>query len=154
MRFIPARLHLVPIRYTWYLHSDGDNMQSNYQCGELPSFPITMAQKSRSSVTKIRSLAELHIVFSLGGVRVQPCGRIRNLVLPSCVQLIKLPEQIFFSLSSIGSVTVLPIISPLFFFHWTCASLENLVMFIPDVNFVFIFIASLKINTKFTSGYP
>ena len=151
IKFRPSRFHLVAISCPWFLHSDGENIKSNHQFCDIPSFPSTMAYKARSPVTKIRDLTELHIVFSLDGGRVQPWGRIINFFLPLCIQTRKHPKYIFFSLSSIGAMTVLPGISPLYFLHWKRESLKILVMFLPGVNFALIFI--LVLNDPFP-WYP
>ena len=152
MSFRPARFHLVTIRWPWYLLYSGDSMQSNHQCGELPSFPSTMEQKARSPVTKTHGLTELHFVFSLGGGRGQSWDRIINCVLPSCVQPRKHPSQIFFSLPPIGAMNMFPIIPPLSLLNWTCASLKILLMFIPDVIFLLIFM--LALNSPFPWSLP
>ena len=83
-------------------------------------------------------------LFSLGGGRGKPWVRTLNFILPSCVKPIKIPAHLLFILYPIGYMTVFHRISSFFFLHWTCASLNILVMFLPDVNLVLIFILSLS----------
>ena len=75
----------------------------------------------------------------------------QNRVSPSCVKPIKPPENICLSLSPIGVIIVSPLISPFSLLHWTCAVLNILVIFLPNVNFTLSFM--IYINVPFP-WYP
>ena len=152
MSFRPERVKLFPIMWPWYLHLDGSNIHSNHHCGDLPSFSRTMAQKARSSATKTRGLAELHISSALGGGRGQLWVRIINYILLSCVQKRKCPAHICFSLYPIGSMNTFPRISPLSFLHWRFASLKIMVMFLTGV--IFALISMIYLNSPFPWSPP
>ena len=98
-------------------------------------------------MTKTRDSNALNIVFSFGGGKGQPWARILNCVLSSCVKPIKTLAQIFFILTYIGAMSVLPRIPPLSFLQWKCERMNTMAMFLPGGNFALIF--KLAINDSF-----
>ena len=76
------RVQLFPIGLPQFICLAGANMQSEHQGGDIPYFPRTMTQKTRSLVTKKDGLKALHIVSPLGCGRVKLWVRILNCILP------------------------------------------------------------------------
>ena len=151
MSFRPARYHLVPIRWPWSLHSDGAKIQSNHQCGDLPSFPITMAYKSRSPVTKTRGLTELHFFLTLV-VESTSMGHNSKLCFTFMCPTKKAPSTDTLYPVPYWCHDCVTYNLPLYFFYWTCAILKIMVMFLPDINLTLIFI--LDLNAPFLWSPP